>query len=168
MLAATVRSLLALPAFWGGPGYVPESEAEYRDRLTILALAADEASSDVSWRYGRVAMRRAILAVWYGETRFELAVHRGEPGRWGSDKGLSKCLGQIHKSVVPGEVWRSLGGTSLEATTRCALVTAEFLSRSAYCSEFGPASVFEAYGRGRCTTPTVRSWRKARWLKQIR
>ena len=168
-----IQLLLALPMLWLPPGEVArETPEQYRQRVETIASAAQYAADQVGWQWGQAAMRRAVLSTWYGETRFDLEIHQGGPGRHGSDKGRSKCLGQIHQTVVPRDVWEGLGGTHTAATRRCALWTARFLARAQRLCAGGEkldngrlAETFAGYGGRRCKVRQddlfkVRTYRK--------
>lgn len=120
--------------------------------------------------------RAAILVIWEGETRFALNVHAGGLGKWGSDNGRAKCLGQIHSSrLTPKHEWEKLGGVDLAATERCAEATLKLLkAKMRYCVEAvvwnreTVAISFQAYATGRCEAPGAMSLKRARSWLQLR
>ena len=116
----TAAMLLALQPPWGA-----ETPLEFRTRMAMLASV----TNDLPDAKGLGTYTRpAVIAVWHGETRFDVEVHKGLPGRWGSDKGRARCLGQIHKSgLVPGAKWKQLAGLDRASTARCASATRRIL-----------------------------------------
>lgn len=107
----------------------------------------------------------ATISIWWFETRFSKEVHEGGLSRYGSDKGKAKCFGQLHERAAvtkqePGETmeafrerqtaeWMALTGTSVEATTRCAIATMRrFQGAVGQCDDWG--SAFGAYGTTKC------------------
>lgn len=154
-----------------------ENDAQYLQRMAVISEAVRIESGHFRWGWGRVALRAATLAVWYRETRFAKDVHAGKPGYYGSDGGRAKCLGQIHASgLVPLEEWETLGGTDVEATSRCARATMRLLVfKAERCgltkealSRESVARLFDAYGTGSCKKRMPAKERKARaelWRK---
>lgn len=173
LLKAT-QAVLALPLMWFPPNSERKAEPAhvYRDRVAVITEAATLAADEVEWRYGRAAMALAVIALWHGETKFDEEVHRGLPGRYGSDKGKSKCFGQLKEGSlfwVPvaqrKQAWQDLAGKDLEATTRCAIATARQLRYHATrCKAESVVATlrmaYASYGNGKCR-PTEMSREKA-------
>jgi hypothetical protein len=175
-IAITVAMLVMLQPPWGA-----ETREQWKSRMKTVSRVANELPED-----GGLGpyTRPAVIAVWHGETRFSHEVHKGNPGKWGSDKGRAKCMGQVHESgLVPHTRWASLGGTDKAATKRCAEATLQILSgaymvcRSRIRGEPSTtrrdlARMFGLYGHGsRCITGkreyeradvTLRLYREAR------
>jgi hypothetical protein len=156
-IAITVSMLLLLQPPWG-----QETKEQWKARMGTLAEVASELPENKS--LGSYT-RPAVVSVWYGETRFSHEVHKGNPGKWGSDKGRARCLGQVHESgLVPHARWEKLGGTDKAATRRCAEATLRILgSAHMVCrsrirgkpttARRDLARMFGLYGHGsRCVT----------------
>lgn len=171
--------ILKWPPLWYPPGKNPETQEAYQVRVgTIAEAVAKEARAAKGWPGDVRSLAAATLVIWYGETRFDLEVHRGERGRWGSDNGRAKCMGQLHtSSLVEREEWERLGGTDLESTRRCARSTMRVLIASArYCKlhEHGMnattlARAFAAYATGRGCKPGPQARARANsWIRAMR
>jgi hypothetical protein len=113
-----------------------------------------------------------------GESLFDVRVHAGEKHPvWTQDDGKAMCLGQIHVSgIVPESEWRTLAGTDLAATRRCARATMRLLiahqrhcdARTKVPTPQAIARVFASYGTGGQCTPTKRSLERAgRWARTV-
>jgi hypothetical protein len=136
---------LSLPAPWYKSGKAPETEVEYRERLqTITAAIALEADNGSG------------------------------KSRHGEDEGRARCLGQLHKTGwVPKSVWKTLAGTDLEATRRCARATMKVLAmQGKRCGMkktpnlWAVARMEAAYAHGMSCAPTKNSTARARrWAK---
>jgi hypothetical protein len=135
------------------PGYAPETDEQRSERVALIdaAIAVEAFESAKTSPLDARTLAAATKTKWHGESRFAHAVHAGDPGRYGSDEGRSRCLGQIQASglVQPVE-WRELAGLDEESTRRCARATMRVLSAMArYCQTTDLAVVFSAYGTGR-------------------
>lgn len=70
------------------------------------------------------------IATQWHETKFAHDVHAGELGKWGSDDGRARCLGQLHVTdALPREVWERTAGTDLESTLLCSVEGMRVLQR---------------------------------------
>lgn len=167
---------LSLPAPWYAPGKAPETEAEYRERLQTIATAiALEAEANEDWQWDPTSLAAVTFVTWYSESKFALEVHNGSgKSRHGEDQGRARCLGQLHKTGwVPKSVWKTLAGTDLEATRRCARATMKVLAmQGKRCgmkkkpSFWAVARMEAAYAHGLSCTPTKNSTARARrWSK---
>lgn len=157
--------LLELP--WSFEDRKIETPEEREARAEVMAQALYNAAQQMPKAVYRRAIIAAAISIWWFETRFGLAVHRGERSKYGSDDGKAKCFGQHHERSVglkkePEEsledfrarqraMWESLAGVDLEATERCALATMRvFDSKFMACRKHAtpiPAA-FGAYGTG--------------------
>lgn len=176
-LAAAILTVIRL---WDHPCPPPdepgETAAEYQVRLETMSEADAAAAREVSWSWGRVIAAAGVAVVWHAESRFDFYIHAGIPNPNPSiheDHGLARCMGSLHENLrLPHERWLAVAGTSLEATTRCALETALALRSSAWtCAQGLPptehafALVLEHYARGHCAEPGPESRRRAaRWM----
>jgi len=147
------------------PGHTetPEERAARVDM--IVAVVADEAVEFAKGSpFGAKALAAATLTKWHRESRFAHDVHAGFPGRYGSDRGRARGLGQIHVSgLVQRHEWEQLAGTDEESTRRCARATMRVLSAMArYCSTTELDVVFGAYGTGAGCRATESSRQRAR------
>lgn len=157
--------LLELP--WSFEDRKVETPEARKGRALVMAQGLYNAAQQMPERMYRRPIIAAAISIWWFETRFGLAVHKGEPSRYGSDDGKAKCFGQHHERTVglkqePGEplvefrarqraMWESLAGVTLEATERCALATMRvFASKLSQCREHEQrvAAAFGSYGSG--------------------
>ena len=116
-----------------------ETVAEHQERADTIALAvASEAPSAV--------VGLAVLVVFDGESKFARDIHSGAKT---GDHGLAHCMGQLHYSRwIPREMWATLSGIDINATSRCAAATALVLARMRkWCGNWPGA--FSAYATGR-------------------
>jgi hypothetical protein len=168
---------LSLQSSWYPPGKSPETVEQYQDRLKIITQAiAMEAQAQETWQWGTDALAAATLATWYEESRFALEVHNGSGRtRFGEDNGRARCFGQLHQTgFVPKQEWKTLTGTDLESTRRCARATMRVLSaQGARCkmpkdlNVWSVARMFAMYGTGRSCSITKNSMKRARHWGRI-
>lgn len=173
--------LLAIAITLQGPWYPeskrPETDQQRNDRLAVITEAiALEAAAEQNWAWGTDTLAAATLATFYEESRFALEVHNGEgKTRHGEDQGRAKCLGQLHATgYVPRSEWRTLTGTDLEATRRCARATMRVLAGQAKRCKMGKelsvwsvARLFAMYQSGKSCTVTKNSMKRARHWGRI-
>lgn len=140
------------PPEWRRPDDREEPSA-LAERYRTIARAVEQVG-EVKGPFPVTRLKLAVLVTWYGESRFGKDVHEGKLSRWGSDTGKAACFGQLHQNrLLDAEAWEAMKGTSLEATTNCAIETAKALQRMArMCAYNGTAaslqSVLRAYGSG--------------------
>lgn len=167
---------LSLPAPWYEPGKAPETDEQYRERLqTIATSIALEAEANEDWQWDSTSLAAVTFVTWYSESKFALEVHNGSgKSRHGEDEGRARCLGQLHKTGwVPKSVWKTLAGTDLEATRRCARATMKVLAmQGKRCNMkkrpnlWAVARMEAAYAHGMSCAPTKNSTARARrWAK---
>jgi hypothetical protein len=167
---------LSLPTPWYKAGKAPETEVAYRERLQTIAQAiALEAEANEDWQWDSTSLAAATFVTWYSESKFALEVHNGSgKSRHGEDDGKARCLGQLHKTGwVPKSVWKTLTGTDLEATRRCARATMKVLAmQGKRCGMKKKANLWAvarleaAYAHGMSCAPTKNSTARARrWSK---
>jgi hypothetical protein len=167
---------LSLPAPWYKTGKAPETHLEYKERLQTIATAiAVEAVANEDWQWDSTSLAAATFVTWYSESKFALEVHNGSgKSRHGEDQGRARCLGQLHKTGwVPKSVWKTLTGTDLEATRRCARATMKVLAmQGKRCNMrkkpnlWAVARMEAAYAHGMSCAPTKNSTARARrWAK---
>jgi hypothetical protein len=173
--------LLAIAITLQGPWYPeskrPETDQQRNDRLAIITQAiALEAEAQDNWQWGTDTLAAATLATFFAESRFALEVHNGEgKTRHGEDQGRAKCLGQLHATgYVPRSEWRTLAGTDLESTRRCARATMRVLAGQAKrckmpkeLSVWSVARLFAMYQSGKSCTVTKSSMTRARHWGRI-
>lgn len=159
-----LAAALSLPAPWTKTPV--ETRAEYEARVGTIAHAiALEAPDKLT--------AATVLAIWYGESRFDLRVHAGEKHPvWTQDMGRARCLGQLHVSgLVPRTEWERLVGTTLDATRRCARATVRvLLAQRRLCRARGTPGLAEtlaAYGSGRHCRPGPRSIKRAATVRRL-
>lgn len=168
-----------LPGPWYPPGEAPETPAKRTDRVALIAHAVADVTQPPETHVGAIppaswdgwTHRDRALAVlvkiWNESARFSLDVHSGK--RRG-DSGASVCLAQIHRGGwIDAELWRSLPGTSLEATTRCVRVAYAILgaslercTSSRTASRWALARAYALYGTGKTCSPVGRPWAQQR------
>lgn len=165
--------LLTLP-----PPYVStESQDAYRARMTTIAEAVDVETKDVrGWNLGQTQLAAILLTIWWEESRFDPLVHAGEQHPvWTSDKGKSRCMGQVQASgLVPTPEWALLAGTDLTSTRRCAAATVRvFVAQFRRCvpggqsaSKASLARAIAAYG-GRACRPEPWAMARARTVETL-
>lgn len=167
---------LSLPTPWYKAGKAPETDVAYRERLqTIVQAIALEAEANEDWQWDSTSLAAATFVTWYSESKFALEVHNGSgKSRHGEDDGKARCLGQLHKTGwVPKSVWKTLAGTDLEATRRCARATMKVLAmQGKRCGMKKKANLWAvarmeaAYAHGMSCAPTKNSTARARrWSK---
>ncbi|MEY2934147.1 MAG: hypothetical protein RL033_4896 [Pseudomonadota bacterium] len=167
---------LSLPTPWYKAGKAPETDVAYRERLQTIAQAiALEAEANEDWQWDSTSLAAATFVTWYSESKFALEVHNGSgKSRHGEDDGKARCLGQLHKTGwVPKSVWKTLTGTDLEATRRCARATMKVLAmQGKRCGMKKKANLWAvarmeaAYAHGMSCAPTKNSTARARrWSK---
>lgn len=171
----------------------PETEEQRSERLTMIAEVnaatayGEKGKNATPWRpKDDLAL---LTAIQRGESAFEYRVHAGEKSHIGTaDAGRARCLGQIHhvKAWWSKDEWRTLAGTSREATRRCAEAILRILQyHSNRCRLRGklPAkkrwqkplrlrefrSLIRWYGSGQCDgLPTKTTGKKAIMCLRIR
>jgi hypothetical protein len=173
--------LLAIAVTLQGPWYPPskrpETDEQRHDRLAIITQAiAMEAASEQNWNWSTDELAAATLATWYEESRFALEVHNGQgKTTHGEDQGRAKCLGQLHATgYVPRSEWKTLAGTDLESTRRCARATMRVLAaQGKRCklpkalSVWSVARMFAMYQSGKSCSVTKNSMKRARHWGRI-
>lgn len=160
------------------PGESRDDELVRLERLSrAYALAVVPYANGTGWTGSELAM--ALLILIYEETKLDERIHAGTGHpTWTEDRGLAKCLGQLHSSkLIPIELWMKLAGTDEESTLRCAEATAKvWVSVSKQCgawigqraSRERVAATFMAYGSGGSCTPDERAWARAdKWLTRM-
>lgn len=113
-----------------------ESPEAFRERMTVVAQAIEAGVATTRTPYRR-QMALALVVVFWGESRFAPDVHNGSKL---GDRGRAICLGQAHQgNDLDPDAWRGLAGVDLEATTRCATVSANRLKRAwRHCRSMDP------------------------------
>jgi len=154
ILAAILLLMPAPSPKWG------ETQAEFRERMELIAQAINEATTVVRAPHRR-QMAMAIVVTFWGEGRFSPLVQAGEHR---GDGGRAICLGGHHQEGLSYDEWLGLAGLDLESTTRCATVTAKRLKSARwYCYGRDPKSSWpEAlvlYGTGRTCRADESRWR---------
>lgn len=160
------------------PGETESEELARLERLSRgFAHAVVPYADGKGWTGSELAM--AILILTNEETRFDERIHAGTGHPvWNEDRGLAKCLGQIHASrLVPEDEWKTLSGTDEESTARCADATARvWVSVAKQCgvwigqraSRERVAATFMGYGSGGNCKPDDRAWGRAdKWLTRM-
>ena len=167
---------LSLPAPVYPSDAQPETPDERTARVAMIAeVAAKESRDPLRWPGWRHKERALMLLVkaWYESGLFALEVHTGKKR---GDGGKSVCLAQIHRGPwLDDELWKSLPGTSREATSRCFAVAYAMLTKAhCYCTPRAPpgewvvASVYALYGTGRTCDPLESTLERAqRWRKLL-
>lgn len=117
------------------PGPETAAEASERRDLVDAAIAYEAHQEAAHSPFDAKTLAATARVVWQEESALSVRVHMGELGRWGSDRGRAKCLGQLHVSgIVPREQWERLAGTDPDSTRRCARATMRVLSAMGrYC-----------------------------------
>jgi hypothetical protein len=173
--------LLAIALTLQGPWYPeskrPETDQQRADRIAVITEAiALEAAAQESWQWGTDTLAAATLATFFAESRFALEVHNGQgKTRHGEDQGRAKCLGQLHATgYVPRSEWKTLAGTDLESTRRCARATMRVLAGQAKRCKMGKelsvwsvARLFAMYQSGKSCNVTKSSMMRARHWGRI-
>lgn len=155
----------------------PETVGEFQIREETIAEADAEIAEEVAQPWGVTIVAAGVAVVFHSESRFDWYIHAGVPHPDPShheDHGLARCMGSLHANkLLSHDEWLGLAGTSLEATTRCALRTALALRSSHWVcahdlppSEYAMALTLEHYARGHCAEPGTESWKRAaRWMR---
>src|SRR5574341_81384 len=166
------------------PGETTEERVE---RYHLIAEANAKAGLAYANGKGWTAWELALaVTVLQGNESggFDKRVHAGEEHPvYTQDKGLAKCMGQIHETKdqkgnpwgpVPRQVWEKLAGLDVDSTELCARVTAQLLvSYAGQCGVFlGTranrnviAQTFASYGSGGKCVPGDREWKRAdQWV----
>lgn len=148
-----------------------ETPVERKARYATIDEAVDSVSGEGPKYWTRLMRKAAVLAVMRMESAFDPIVHAGGVHPvWTQDHGHSRCMGQIHDTVVKDrQRWEQLAGTDLEATTRCAREIIHQLTVVSWCGrprkgDNGSDSwirVFSAYGSGMGCAPTKAGEAKA-------
>lgn len=148
-----------IPHAWHAPKEDPEA---YSARMLVISKAV--LAQRFTWNRSTKDLHAMVLAVWINETNLAVDVHQGLPGKFGSDGGRAKCLGQIHQNGrMTRAEWVSLAGIDLEATTRCAAETAfQLVEKADICKTDDPGELFDAYGTGNCKQRLKRANREKR------
>lgn len=156
-----------------------ETPEQARGRLEVATSSLAEAAKDQADGTGWTSTELAAwgLVLWHAETLLDARVHAGLPHPvWTQDRGLARCLGQLHaSSLVPPDEWARLAGTDEAATLQCARATLRVaVAQGRRCGTYigvrasreRVAQVFAAYGSGGKCKPDDRAWQRAdRWLK---
>ncbi len=182
---------LAQPRAWYAPGAdtpgAHETDEAYQRRIALatrsIALATTRERDDgthvvipPNWFWHRRVLVVAVLAHWYEESRLAYEIHAGiEHPVWHQDKGLARCLGQLHVGLVPKREWQVLAGLDEQSTKLCALWTARALTRMALHCGKGKRNadkvedlllpMFSAMGGGGCSPTASGRAKLARFAK---
>lgn len=134
-----------------------ESVPEHHWRVGTIVQAVSDESRLHAWGWGRDALVAMTLTIFQRETRLSRVVHAGGRGKYGSDEGRAKCLGQLHKNNrLTEDIWKTLGGIDYDSTRRCARWTMKMIIAQQKTCAQGPLNdatlraSFEAYGAGNC------------------
>lgn len=172
--------ILALALASPAPAGATESAEDRAARIGTIAtaIAAEapvQAQGSPVWTAPALAIA-AYVKMEAESWRWKLEVHRDGPT---PDRGgRATCLGRIHATwpggPVPRPLWRTLHGTSLEATRRCVAATMRVLvlhterCRIWATDRRSVAVVYVAYGTGHSCDPMFRhvdDGRRFGWLR---
>lgn len=186
LIAALVKAALAIPHQLAPGETAEEREARVQTIAEANATAALAFANGKGWTAFELGL--AVTVLQGNESGgFDRRVHAGEEHPiWTQDKGLARCLGQIHETKdqkgnpagpVPRAVWEKLAGLGLESTELCARVTTQVLvSHANQCGVFLGrrasrnlvAQAFASYGYGGKCKPEDREWKRAdQWVSLL-
>lgn len=153
-------------------GFDAESPEAFEERMTTIA----KAGAAVSRTLEELA---AVDTVIEGESSFDRWVHEGRvhPNpKLHQDHFRARCLMQVHQNARFAPDLDALGGTDLDATTRCLTAGVRLLRSAAFMCTHGMMlgiddmeRVFAAYkNSGVSCAPTMQSKARARRWAAIR
>jgi len=179
LIVALAKAALAIPHALA-PG---ETKEEFEARIQQIAETDADAALAHANGKGWTAFELGLsVVVLQGNESggFDKRVHAGEQHPvWDQDKGLARCLGQLHETKdqkgnpagpVPRSVWEKLAGLDLDSTALCARVTTQMLvSHANQCGVFLGrrankglvAQAFASYAYGGKCIPEDREWKRA-------
>lgn len=179
LVAALLKAALAIPH-----SLAPGETAEER-QARVEQIAQANASAALAYANGKgwtaFELGLAVTVLQGNESGgFDKRVHAGEEHPiWTQDKGLARCLGQLHETKddkgnpagpVPRSTWEKLAGLGLESTELCARVTTQVLvSHANQCGVFLGrraqrnliAQAYASYHFGGKCIPSDSEWKRA-------
>jgi hypothetical protein len=161
--------IVLLSLTWAGNEPADERMLRAATMATAVHFEAQQSRGPLS----STQVAAATLTTWNHETRFAVGVHAGGVGRWGSDLGKARCMGQLHLTgLIARDEWLASGGLDLASTRMCARLTMRVLQVMARRCQFDGSNaswhrVFSAYGSGKGCAPVPKLKVRVKTLRKI-